>query len=235
MSLYMLHTDIVADLIQGRSAALDRRIASTAPRELCISAVTRGELLCGQKSPPPPSDDDPIPGEKDSDHGDAIAAWPVTSPLDQATTESLREATHALLAQLTPQQAKALRVRFGIDLSGGHTLEKVGKQFELARERIRLLEPELPGEHLRLREQAHPLSRVLDQFLTRVSCLPWDEVAATHFARIAVELHRSGTPLGSMDTMIAGHAIAVGAVLVTNNKRHFARIVGLKTENWART
>jgi len=47
MSLFMLHTDIAADLIQGRSPALDTRIASTVPQELCISAVTRGELLCG--------------------------------------------------------------------------------------------------------------------------------------------------------------------------------------------
>jgi tRNA(fMet)-specific endonuclease VapC len=52
---------------------------------------------------------------------------------------------------------------------------------------------------------------------------------------IAVELHRSGMPIGSMDTMIAGHAIAVGAVLVTNNERHFACVPGLNIENWTRT
>jgi tRNA(fMet)-specific endonuclease VapC len=73
---------------------------------------------------------------------------------------------------------------------------------------------------------------VLDQFFTRVRCLPWDEMAATHFASIAIELHRSGIPLGSMDTMIAGHAMAVGAVLVTSNERHFVRIPGLSIENW---
>jgi tRNA(fMet)-specific endonuclease VapC len=49
-----------------------------------------------------------------------------------------------------------------------------------------------------------------------------------------VELHRAGTPIGSMDTMIAGHAIALGSVLVTNNERHFSRVTGLKVENWTR-
>jgi tRNA(fMet)-specific endonuclease VapC len=65
-----------------------------------------------------------------------------------------------------------------------------------------------------------------------VQCLPWDEAAATHFAAVAAELHKSGKPIGSMDTMIAGHAISLGAILVTNNSRHFGRVAGLKSENW---
>jgi tRNA(fMet)-specific endonuclease VapC len=137
MSLYMLDTDVAVAVIQGGSAALDNRIATTAEQELCISAVTRGELLCG---------------------------------LSHTRTRSL--------------------------------------------------------------DQSHPLSRVVDQYLSRVQCLPWDAAAASHFAMIAVELHHLGAPMASMDTMIAGHALAVDAVLVTNQKRHFSRVSGLKLEDW---
>jgi predicted nucleic acid-binding protein len=137
--------------------------------------------------------------------------------------ESVRKNWHAMLAALTPNEAKALRMRFGVDMGTEHTLESVQRRFDVTRDRIRLTEP------------ADPLLKVLDQFLTRVPCLPWDEKAATHFARIAVDLHLSGSPLGSMDTMIAAHAIAAGAVLVTNNERHFARVAKLKSENWTRS
>ena len=220
MSLFMLHTDIAADLIQGKSPALDTRIASTVPQELCISAVTRGELLCGLSR-------QMLQKNRSK-----------ASPIDQSTTESLRKITHAALAALTPHEAKVLRKRFGIDMidmNTDHTLEKIDKQFDIARDRIRLQErahlspltapatPSFPSA---------PSVRVLDQFFTRVRCLPWDDMAATHFASIAIELHRSGIPLGSMDTMIAGHAIAVGAVLVTSNERRFVRIPGLSIENW---
>jgi predicted nucleic acid-binding protein len=152
----------------------------------------------------------------------------VASPIGPATMESLRKTTHAVLAKLTPREAKALRMRFGIDLSTDHTLEEVSKQFDVTRERIRSSEP------IRSREGAHDLSGVVDQSLARVSCLPWDAAAATHFATIAVELHRVGTPLGTTDTMVAGHAIAVGAVLVASNDNRFPRVGGLKTENWMR-
>jgi predicted nucleic acid-binding protein len=243
MALYMLHTDIATGLIQGGSSALDRRVACAAPRVLCISAVTRGELLCGlsgqmlrkkkgrgSKPETRPRDeivreetgDAPVGGGNDSDLDDVIVAQPLVSPIDP-TMESLRKTTHAVLAALTPREAKALRMRFGIDKGTEHTLENVQRQFDVTRELIRLT------------EQAALLSRVLDQFLTRVPCLPWDAEAATHFARIAVDLHRTGSPIGSMDTMIAGHAIAVGAVLVTGNERHFARVTGLKVENWTRS
>jgi tRNA(fMet)-specific endonuclease VapC len=66
-----------------------------------------------------------------------------------------------------------------------------------------------------------------------VQCLPWDEEAATHFAAIAADLHKAGTSIGSMDAMIAGHAVATHAVLVTDNARHFSRVVGLTIENWS--
>ena len=132
MPLCMLDTDTASYLIRGKPPALDARISAAAPDDLCISAVTRGELL------------------------------------------------------------------FGVKLKPG----------------------------------AHRLSRIVDQFLARVRCLPWDEAAATHFATVAFELHRAGTPIGTMDAMIAGHALAVHAVLVTNNERHFSRVAGLTVENW---
>ena len=129
----MLDTDTASYLIRGKTTALDARVAAVPPKRICISAVTRGELLYG----------------------------------------------------------------------------------------------------MQLKDGAHRLAQVVDQFLIRVQCLPWDDTAATHFAAIAAELHKAGTPIGSMDAMIAGHAVAVGAVLVTNNARHFARVAALNIENWA--
>jgi tRNA(fMet)-specific endonuclease VapC len=132
MRLYMLDTDAVNYLVRGKAPALDAHVAKVPPKRLCISAVTRGELLYG----------------------------------------------------------------------------------------------------LKLKDGAHRLAQVVDQFLLRVQCLAWDEAAATQFASIAAELHKAGTPIGSMDAMIAGHAMAIGAVLVTNNARHFSRVAGLNVENW---
>ena len=86
---------------------------------------------------------------------------------------------------------------------------------------------------IKLKDGAHRLAQLVDQFLLRVQCRPWVEAAATHFASIAADLHKAGTPIGSMDAMIAGHAMATGAVLVTNNARHFSRVAGLRVENWS--
>jgi tRNA(fMet)-specific endonuclease VapC len=133
MPLYMLDTDTVSYLVRGKSPALDAHVAAVLSKHLCISAVTRGELLYG----------------------------------------------------------------------------------------------------LELKDGAHRLAPLVDQFLLRVQCLPWDEAAATHFASIAADLHKAGMPIGSMDAMIAGHAMATGAVLVTNNSRHFSRVAGLRLENWS--
>lgn len=132
MPLFMLDTDTASYLIRGHRPVLDAHVAAVAPKHLCISAVTRGELL------------------------------------------------------------------FGLNLKPG----------------------------------AQRLAQLIDQFLLRVQCLAWDDAAATQFAAIAAELHRTGKPIGSMDAMIAGHAMATGAVLVTNNARHFSRVAGLKLENW---
>jgi RNA polymerase primary sigma factor len=98
----------------------------------------------------PISMETPIGDDEDSHLGDFIEDQSVASPIDQATMESLRETTHAVLAQLTPREAKVLRMRFGIDLNTDHTLEEVGKQFDVTRERIRQIEAKA------LRKLRHP-------------------------------------------------------------------------------
>jgi RNA polymerase primary sigma factor len=98
----------------------------------------------------PISMETPIGDDEDSHLGDFIEDQSVTSPIDQATMESLRETTHSVLAQLTPREAKVLRMRFGIDMNTDHTLEEVGKQFDVTRERIRQIEAKA------LRKLRHP-------------------------------------------------------------------------------
>lgn len=78
------------------------------------------------------------------------------------------------------------------------------------------------------------LAAAVEKFLSGVHTLAWDEVAADQFAEVRAELERGGTPIGSMDTMIAANAKAVNAVLVTNNVKHFRRVKGLAIENWAK-
>jgi RNA polymerase primary sigma factor len=98
----------------------------------------------------PISMETPIGDDEDSHLGDFIEDTSVFSPIDSATTESLRETTHSVLAQLTPREAKVLRMRFGIDMNTDHTLEEVGKQFDVTRERIRQIEAKA------LRKLRHP-------------------------------------------------------------------------------
>jgi RNA polymerase primary sigma factor len=98
----------------------------------------------------PISMETPIGDDEDSHLGDFIEDTSVASPVDQATTESLRETTLSVLAQLTPREAKVLRMRFGIDMNTDHTLEEVGKQFDVTRERIRQIEAKA------LRKLRHP-------------------------------------------------------------------------------
>jgi tRNA(fMet)-specific endonuclease VapC len=78
------------------------------------------------------------------------------------------------------------------------------------------------------------LATEVEKFLSGVHTLAWDEVAADQFAEVRADLERGGTPIGSMDTMIAAHAKAIDAVLVTNNVKHFRRVKGLVIENWAK-
>ena len=86
---------------------------------------------------------------------------------------------------------------------------------------------------LEKRGNPRALSRVVHGFLDRIAVIPWDTAAADHFARLRAVLERGGTPIGVVDTMIAGHALALKATLVTNNLKHFQKVAALKVENWA--
>ena len=130
----MLDTDIVSYLIKGRDAALESRFRSISPQAICISAITRGELMYGLKSLPP---------------------------------------RHSL-------------------------------QFDVRR------------------------------LLDAIRVLSWDAEAADHYAEIRHHLTGTGQPIGELDMMIAAHSLAAGAILVTNNLRHYKRIhLPLAIENWA--
>jgi RNA polymerase primary sigma factor len=98
----------------------------------------------------PISMETPIGDDEDSHLGDFIEDAEISSPIDSATAEGLKETTHAVLAGLTPREAKVLRMRFGIDMNTDHTLEEVGKQFDVTRERIRQIEAKA------LRKLRHP-------------------------------------------------------------------------------
>ena len=98
----------------------------------------------------PISMETPIGDDEDSHLGDFIPDDQAISPLETATAVSLAEATHEILASLTPREAKVLRMRFGIDMTTDHTLEEVGKQFDVTRERIRQIEAKA------LRKLRHP-------------------------------------------------------------------------------
>ncbi|MBU1358593.1 MAG: type II toxin-antitoxin system VapC family toxin [Gammaproteobacteria bacterium] len=134
MPLFMLDTDTASYLLKGTHPGLDRRIAQCQPTEICVSAITRGELLFGLR---------------------------------------------------------------------------------------------------RKRDAAPRLAKLIESFLGSVRCVAWDDAAADAFGIVAASLEQGGTPIGAMDTMIACHAMALDATLITNNTRHFARVAGLRIENWA--
>ena len=92
----------------------------------------------------------PIGDDEDSHLGDFIEDITIGSPIELATSEGLREATRDVLGGLTAREAKVLRMRFGIDMNTDHTLEEVGKQFDVTRERIRQIEAKA------LRKLRHP-------------------------------------------------------------------------------
>ena len=108
----------------------------------------------------PISMETPIGDDEDSHLGDFIEDTTLALPADAATAESLKAATRDVLAGLTAREAKVLRMRFGIDMNTDHTLEEVGKQFDVTRERIRQIEAKA------LRKLRHPSrSEVLRSFL----------------------------------------------------------------------
>jgi tRNA(fMet)-specific endonuclease VapC len=77
-------------------------------------------------------------------------------------------------------------------------------------------------------------ARALLLFLAPLTILASDDAAARAYGTVRADLERRGRPIGALDTMIAGHAVASGAILVTNNVREFARVPGLRIENWTR-
>ena len=83
------------------------------------------------------------------------------------------------------------------------------------------------------RPDAARLRTIVDEFLLRMTILPWDSEAAQHYGQIRAALEREGQPMGNLDTMIGAHALALGAVLVTND-RAFTRIEALKVEDWTK-
>lgn len=98
----------------------------------------------------PISMETPVGDDDDTSLGEFIVDSSVVSPLEAATIEGLREAMQRVLSSLTAREAKVLRMRFGIDMNTDHTLEEVGKQFDVTRERIRQIEAKA------LRKLRHP-------------------------------------------------------------------------------
>ncbi|MGE8233672.1 MAG: sigma-70 family RNA polymerase sigma factor, partial [Stenotrophomonas sp.] len=98
----------------------------------------------------PISMETPIGDDEDSHLGDFIEDTNVESPIENTTNINLSETVRDVLAGLTPREAKVLRMRFGIDMNTDHTLEEVGKQFDVTRERIRQIEAKA------LRKLRHP-------------------------------------------------------------------------------
>jgi RNA polymerase primary sigma factor len=108
----------------------------------------------------PISMETPIGDDEDSHLGDFIEDANIASPVESATGSGLTGTVQEVLAGLTPREAKVLRMRFGIDMNTDHTLEEVGKQFDVTRERIRQIEAKA------LRKLRHPTrSEQLRSFL----------------------------------------------------------------------
>ena len=102
----------------------------------------------------------PIGDDEDSNLGDFLEDSSINSPIDDASIRGLKDATDEILGSLTAREAKVLRMRFGIGMNNDHTLEEVGKQFDVTRERIRQIEAKA------LRKLRHPSrSDVLKSFL----------------------------------------------------------------------
>jgi len=110
----------------------------------------------------PISMENPIGEDEDSTLGDFIEDTNIESPIDFATSSGLREAMKEVLSSLTPREAKVLRMRFGIEMNTDHTLEEVGKQFDVTRERIRQIEAKALRK-LRHPTRAEKLQSFLDQ------------------------------------------------------------------------
>jgi RNA polymerase primary sigma factor len=109
----------------------------------------------------PLSMETPVGDEEDSNIGDFIEDTNLSSPVEVTTKESLKETTGNLLANLSPREAKVLKMRFGISMNTDHTLEEVGRQFDVTRERIRQIEAKALRK-LRHPSRAHKLASFLE-------------------------------------------------------------------------
>jgi len=114
--------------------------------EMPVSKVRKVIKIAKQ----PISMETPIGDDEDSSLGDFIEDSNILSPLESTTASGLTSTVTNLLSGLTPREAKVLRMRFGIDMNTDHTLEEVGKQFDVTRERIRQIEAKA------LRKLRHP-------------------------------------------------------------------------------
>lgn len=110
----------------------------------------------------PISMETPIGDDEDSHLGDFIEDTTISSPVETTTSEGLQDATRDVLSGLTAREAKVLRMRFGIDMNTDHTLEEVGKQFDVTRERIRQIEAKALRK-LRHPSRSEPLKTFLDE------------------------------------------------------------------------
>jgi tRNA(fMet)-specific endonuclease VapC len=85
-----------------------------------------------------------------------------------------------------------------------------------------------------LKPEATKIARYVEAFLQSTTTAPWDQAAADAHGKLRAKLRRAGRPIGDFDEMIAAHALALNAVLVTDNIRHFQLVEGLVLENWVR-
>ncbi|ACM36060.1 MULTISPECIES: type II toxin-antitoxin system VapC family toxin [Rhizobium/Agrobacterium group] len=85
------------------------------------------------------------------------------------------------------------------------------------------------------RKGSERLTRLVEGVLERIAVIAYDDLAGRHYAEIRTALEKQGTPIGATDLFIAAHALSLDMVLVTNNTREFARVPGLKLENWLET
>lgn len=81
--------------------------------------------------------------------------------------------------------------------------------------------------------RSQKLHNLISTFAEAIAVVPFDQPAADRFATVAVSLARRGVPIGTFDTLMAAHALSLALIFVTNNAKHFGRVMGLKTENWA--
>jgi tRNA(fMet)-specific endonuclease VapC len=82
------------------------------------------------------------------------------------------------------------------------------------------------------RRRSRRLNRLIEAFVGDVAVVPFDDGAAGRFGKVAAALMAKGTPIGTLDTMIAAHALQLGLTLVTHNQQHFRRVRGLKIADW---